>query len=763
MKIHPLSLTIASALVVSSQTVFAASFVVQDIQVQGLQRVQAGTVLNYLPIKVGQSFDETQVAPTVQSLYQSGLFEDVQLSRRGNTLVVTVSERVAIGDIKVTGNSKIKTEQLMQAMKAGKLSRGNPLDRAALQSFQQQLEQQYQAMGYHGAKVDTQVQPMADGRVSINMSISEGKEARIKQLSIVGNQAFTEAELLKQLDSGPRGIFSIPFLSTRDKYAKEKLIGDLDALTSFYRDRGYLNFAIANTDVSLSPDKQGVFIKVTVSEGDQFRLGKVGVSGNHGLSQAALQQAVTLIPGQVFSQKKMEETRKNISNLLGERGYAFAKINPIPQVDKVNKRVGLELSVELGKRTYVRRINIRGNHRTKDEVYRREIRQLESASFSRENLERSKVRLQRLPYVETAQINVEPVAGTTDQVDLSVIITERSSNQFRVGAGYSQTQGLLLNLGVKQDNFMGTGKKLEVDFDNSKVNKNYRISYTNPYYTDNGVSRGFSLYYSDYDAEAEDISEYATNRLGASVNFGVPLSEHNAVNVSVGFEQQEVVLGDDPAFHIDAFTQANGFEYNQIPMKVSFVHDSRNRTIFPSSGQRHRVSLQVTLPGSDLEYQKVSYDGAYYKAINNDITFALKGRVATGNGRGDLDNLPFFEKFNAGGIRTVRGYESNSLGPLDSKGDAKGGDLLVAASAQVLFPVPFASDMKNLRLSAFVDAGNVFEDVDAFESSEIRYSAGVGAVWLSPLGPFELSYAKPLNSKDGDKEQVVQFSIGASF
>ncbi len=763
MKIHPLSLTIASVLAVSSQTVFAASFVVQDIRVQGLQRVAAGTVLNYLPVRVGQSFDENQVQSAVQSLYQSGLFEDVQLSRQGNVLVVSVSERSAIGRINITGNSKLKTEQLLQAMKAEKVGRGDTLNRAALQTFQTKLQAQYAAMGYHGVKVNTQVQPQSDGRVDINMNISEGKEARIKRLNITGNQAFSEAELLKQLDSGPSGIFSIPFFSTRDKYAKEKLIGDLDALTSFYRDRGYLNFKIANTDVSLSPDKQGVFIKVAVDEGAQYRLGEIGVSGNHGLSPAQIQQAVTLVPGQVFSQKIMEETRKNLANELGKQGYAFAKINPVPQIDNTNNRVGLDLNIALGKRTYVRRINIRGNNRTKDGVYRREMRQLESASFSPQQLERSKTRLQRLPYVESAQINVEPVAGTTDQVDLNVIIAERSSNQFRVGAGYSQNNGVLLNLGVKQDNFMGTGKKLEVDFDNSKVNKNYRISYTNPYYTQNGVSRGFSLYYNDYDAEADDISEYATNRLGGSVNFGVPLSEHNAVNLSVGYEKREITLGTDAADHIKAFTDTNGFEYNQIPVKVSFVHDSRDRVIFPSDGQRHRVSLQAALPGSDLEYQKLSYDGAYYQAINEDITFALKGRVAAGSGRGDIDGLPFFEKYNAGGIRSVRGYESNSLGPRDSNGDAKGGDLLVAASAEVLFPVPFASEMKNLRLSAFVDAGNVFEDFDSFDSSELRYSVGVGAVWLSPLGPFELSYAKPLNSKDGDDEQVVQFSIGASF
>ncbi|MGB0846436.1 MAG: outer membrane protein assembly factor BamA [Thiolinea sp.] len=763
MKIHPLSLSVASALVVSSQTVFAASFILQDIQIRGLQRVQPGTVQNYLPVRVGQPFDENRAQEVMRNLAQSGLFDDAKLSRQGDTLVITVVERAAIGQINFTGNKKLKTEQLVQAMRSGGIVRGGTLDKAALEGFEKSLEKQYLAMGYYGAKATTQIKPLGAGSVAINMHIDEGKEARIRKLKITGNRVFTESTLLKQLDSGPRSALVPSFLSTRDKYAKEKLVGDLDKLTSFYRDRGYLNFKVTSSDVSLSEDKQGVFITVGVDEGEQYRLGKINVSGNHRLPQDQLQQAITLVPGHVFSQKTLEETRRNLADKLGEQGFAFAKINPVPAVDKANKRVGITLNILPGKRAYVRRINIRGNNRTRDEVYRREMRQFESSWFSRNLVERSRVRLQRLPYVETARITTDPVAGTDDQVDLTVVITERSSNQFRVGAGYSQSQGLLLNLSVKQDNFMGTGRRMEVDFDNSEVNKNYRFSYTNPYYTQSGISRGFSLYYNEYDAESQDISEYASNRYGGNVSFAVPLSEHNSAHFTVGAEKREIILGSDPADHITSFTNDNGLVYNQLPVKASFVNDTRNRTIFPTSGQRHRVSLQAALPGSDLQYQKLSYDGAYYKAINDDITFALKGKIAVGQGSGGLNALPFFEKYHAGGIRTVRGYESNSLGPRDSKGDAKGGDFMVAGSAQILFPVPFASEVKNIKMSAFLDAGNVFEDSGSFDADELRYSAGLGVVWLSPIGPFEISYAKPLNSKDGDKEEVVQFSIGASF
>ncbi len=764
MKIHPLSLSVASAvLVVSSQTVFAASFILQDIQVRGLQRVNTGTVLNYLPVRVGQPFDESRAQDVMQNLARSGLFEDAKLSRQGDTLVITVVERAAIGQINFTGNKKLKTEQLTQAMRTGGIARGGTLNKKALEAFEQSLEKQYAAMGFHSTNVTTQLKTLGPGSVAINVHVDEGKEARIKQLRITGNRAFPEAELLKQLESGPRSALMPSFFSTRDKYAKEKLVGDLDKLGSFYRDRGYLNFKVTSSDVQLSDDKQSVNITVGVEEGDQYRLGKIGVDGNHGLSQAQLKDAVTLVPGHVFSQKTLEETRRNLADKLGEKGFAFASIRPVPAVDDVNRRVGITLNIVPGKRAYVRRINIRGNNRTRDEVYRREMRQFESSWYSRNLVERSRVRLQRLPYVESARITTERVAGTDDQVDLTVLIVERSSNQFRIGAGYSQSQGMILNLSVKQDNFMGSGRRFEVDFDNSKVNKNYRFSYTNPYYTQNGISRGFSLYYNEYDAEAADISEYASNRYGGSMSYAVPLSEHNAAHFTVGAEKREIVLGSNPADHITNFTNAEGLVYNQLPIKASFVNDSRNRTIFPTSGQRHRVSVQAALPGSDLEYQKLSYDGAYYKAINDDITFALKAKVALGRGDDNLGGLPFFEKYNAGGIRTVRGYESNSLGPLDSNGDAKGGDFMVAASAQVLFPVPFASDAKNLKMSAFIDAGNVFEDFDTFDADEIRYSAGLGIVWLSPIGPFEISYAKPLNSKDGDKEQVVQFSIGASF
>lgn len=768
MKKHTLGISIASCLVVLTQTAWAAAFVVRDIEVNGLERIPAGTVLNYLPARVGQPFDDKQTGEAIRTLFQTGLFEDVKVARRGDVLVVTVVERPAIGEINIKGNRKIPTEKLMEALKLRNVGKGDTLDKEALLGIQRELEEQYQAMGHYGVDVNTTLEALPRNRVAVNINVNEGNVTRIQQVKIIGNKAFPEALLLKQLESGPRGAFSIPLLSSSDKYSKEKLIGDLDALNAFYRDRGFLNFEITSTEVTMTPDKKDIYLTIGVHEGEQYRISNVSVAGNPGLSQEQLAQAVKIQKGQVFSQKALEETRKNLESKIGSQGYAFTKINAVPEFDEANKQVGITLSIDTGKRTYVRRIDIRGNNRTKDEVYRRELRQLESSWFSKEQVERSKVRLERLPYVEEASIEAEPVAGTEDQIDLIVTVKERSSNQFRVGAGYSQSQGVLFNVNLNQDNFMGTGKQLDVNVDNSKVNKNYNVNYTNPYYTPDGISRGFGVYYNKYDAEAEEISSYASNRYGGNVNYTIPLSEHDSVHVGAGVERREIVLGNNPAGEITTFVTDNGNKFNQVPVSVSYVHDTRNRSIFPDKGQRHRVSLQAAAPGSDLQYQKLSYEGATYHAVTDNVTFVAKGRVGVANASGKTTEVPFFDRYYAGGIGSVRGYDQSSLAPRSSTHSDQilGGDTMVSATAELQFPAPFADDVKGLKMSTFVDAGNAYNRSDSTSGTNdkaIRYSAGVGAVWLSPIGPLEISVAKPLNAKDGDEEQKVQFSIGASF
>ena len=760
MKKQVLQASFAGCILALSQGVWAESFILKDVQVSGLERVAAGTVLSNVPVRVGQRFDDQMTANIVRSLYKTGLFDDVKISKRGNVLLVKVHERSAVGEIKVSGNHVIESKALIAALKQAGVAKGRPLDKSALNRIQREIKQQYLARGNYAASVATQLVKLPRNRVSVRIKIHEGGVARIKGLRINGNRAYSEATLMKLLDLGTKSKFS--FFSSRDKYAKEKLVGDIDKLTAFYRDNGYLNFEVISTQVSLAKDKQAVYINLNIHEGDQYRVGKVKIIGNTGLPQAELVKLMVLREGQVFSQTKLAETRKKIKARLGKDGFAFSRIGVLPQVDKVNKRVHLVFQAEKGQRTYVRRINIRGNFRTKDEVFRREMRQLESSFLSKEKVERSKARIKRLPFVKAVRITTSPVAGKSDQVDLNVLISEQSSNRFNAAVGYSGS-GILFSLGLTQNNFMGTGKSLSLAATKSKSTNNFRLSYNNPYHTVDGVGRGYNVYYNKTDASENDVSDYSSNTYGADINYTIPVSEENSIRFSIGGEHREIVTSTSTPDHIKSFIQDNGNKYNNILGKVSYVHDTRDRFLFPSSGQRHNVTFEAGLPGSDLEYYKLKYRGASYFPVSKKISFALKGGLSYGKSYGKTTELPFFERFYAGGISTVRGFDNNSLGPKDSNNDSKGGALSVNARAELLFPAPFAEDVDGLRLSAFVDAGNVFEDFDSFESKEIRYSAGLSATWMSPIGPFTLSYAKPLNAKKGDEEQKLQFSIGASF
>ncbi len=751
----------AGCLFALSHGAWADSFILTDVQVSGLERITAGTVLSNVPVGVGDKFDDRMTANLVRSLYKTGFFEDVKISRKGNVLLVKVKERAAIGDVVVTGNKAIKTPDLMDALKRAGIAKGRPLDKAALNRIEQEIKQQYLANGNYSADVSTKTEKLARNRVGLKINIKEGAVAKIKRVNISGNKAYPEATLRKLLESGSKSKLSL--FSQRDKYAKEKLVGDIDKLTSFYRDRGYLNFEVISSQVSLSKDKKAVVLNINIREGDQYRVGKVKIAGNSGLSQKEAAKLVTLKEGQVFSQTQLSKMRKNIKERLGKDGFAFSRIGISPQIDNVNKRVNLVFNTDKGQRTYVRRINIRGNFRTKDEVFRREMRQLESSFLSKEKVDQSKKRIQRLPFVSGVKINTSPVAGRSDQVDLDVIVSEQSSNQFNAGVGYSQSNGLLFNLGLAQNNFLGTGKSLSVSGERSDSTNKFRLSYNNPYHTVNGVGRGFNIFYEENDADEDDVSDYSSNTYGGDINYTIPLTEENSLRFSLGGEHREIITSENTPDDIKEFIAKNGDTYNNILGKVSYIHDTRDRFLFPTDGVRHSINLEVGLPGSDLEYYKLDFRGASYFPLNETVTFALKGRLATGDGYGDTEELPFFERFYSGGISSVRGFENNSLGPRDSNGDSAGGDFVVNARAELLFPMPFATELENVRMSAFIDAGNVYKDYDEFEADDIRYSAGLSATWISPLGPFTLSYAKALNAEDGDEEQKIQFTIGTSF
>ena len=764
MRKQTLQLSFASCLFAISQGVWADNFVLQDIQVSGLNRINAGTVLSNVPVRVGQTFDDRMTGDVVNSLYKTGLFDDVSLSRRGNVLIVKVTERMAIGELKIDGNKQITDKVLLDALRGGGLAPGRPLDRAALAQFEKELQQQYVSRGNYSAKVSSSVTKMDGGRASVKINVQEGGVAKIRNVKITGNKAFPEATLKKLLESGPKSRLAI--LSSKDQYSKGKLVGDLDNLTAFYRDRGFLRFEVLSSQVSLSDDKRSVNINIDVREGDQYRVGRVDVTGT---KSAAIQKMVTLKQGQVFSQRKLRETQKGFAAEMGKYGYAFAKVDVLPRVNEINKTVDLTFDLKQGQRTYVRRINVRGNFRTNDVVFRREMRQLESSFYSKESVEKSRRRIQRLAFVESVKIQTSPVAGTNDQVDLDVTVTEQSSNQFTAGVGYSQSAGVLFNVGLTQNNFMGTGKSLAVAGSNSESERSFKLSYNNPYHTTDGIGRGFKVYYDKTDATDDDTSDYLSDKYGASVNYTFPLDDDDSLRFSLGAENRKISTTASSPDHVTDFIDGNaatgatahGDEYTQFIGSLSYVHDTRDRTIFPTSGIKHSLILEAGLPGSDLEYYKLKYSGSGYYPVSENITAVLKGGVAYGDGFGDTEELPFFENFYSGGIRTVRGFEHNSLGPKDSNNDAKGGNLSLNATAELRFPVPLLTDVKGLKGSVFVDAGSVFED--DFNQDDIRYSAGVGVTWISPLGPLTLSYAKPLNDEAEDEVQELQFSVGANF
>ena len=746
-----------------SATSRAESFILKGIQVSGLERVTAETVQANIPIKIGESFDDKQSASVIRAIYKTGFFDDVQLGRRGNTLLVKVSERPVIGEINLSGNHKLETKVLSAALKQAGISQGRPLDKSVLNKIQTEIKQQYLAGGNYAATVKTEVETLDNNRVAVSIKIHEGGVARIRRININGNKAFSEQQLLKIIESGTKGSFS--FFSSRDKYAREKLAGDIDKITAFYRDRGYLNFQVLSTQVSLSDDKQSVFVNINIREGDRFRVGRVDMGGDTNISEKEAKKLLHMKEGEVFSQSKLAETRNSIQERLGKEGFAFSKIAVVPTVDNIAKRVNLSFQANKGQRVYVRRINIRGNYRTKDVVIRREMRQLESAFLSKEKIRQSKVRIQRLPFIESVRIETSPVAGRSDQVDLDVIVKDsQSSNDISASIGYSGSS-FLFNVGLKQNNFMGLGKSMSVSASNSKSNKSFNLSYNNPYHTIDGVGRGVNVYFNKSDAEADNLSDYSSDTYGVSLNYTIPVAEDNSIRFSLGGEHRKIKTTDSTPDHIKEFIkdENNGDSYNNIIGSMSYIHDTRNRFLFPSEGQRHSISLETGLPGGDLKYYKVRLKTSTYHPVTEKMTFSLKGGVSYGGAYGSTTELPFFERFYSGGTSTVRGFEHNSLGPKDSNKASKGGAFSVNTRAELLFPVPFLDDVKGLRMSAFIDGGNVFEGTRSFKADELRFSTGLGTTWMSPIGPFTLSYAKPLNAKEEDDEQKLQFSIGASF
>jgi len=735
------------------------SFVVQDIKLEGLQRISIGTVFNYLPIKVGDNITEDITSESIRKLFKTGFFKDVKIEREGNVLVVFVAERPAIAKVKISGNSELPTEQLEEALSQIGLKVGRVLDHSIVSVIEQELKRQYFSLGKYAAKIETKITPLERNRVNVSVEIAEGDSAKIYSLNIVGNTVFTNDKLIALLELGGTGFFG-----GRKEYSKQLFAADLEILKSYYQDRGYINFKINSTQVSLTPDKQDVYMTVNITEGEKYTVNKIALSGNLIVKEEELLKLITLKKGDVFSRKESSASQTRINDRLSENGYAFANINISPNIDEKNKTIDLTFFVDPGRQVYVNRINIYGNLKTKDEVIRREIRQMEGDWMSTKSISESKQRLSRLGFFEDITVETPAVANTNDQVDVNYTVSERATGNLSAGLGFNDTQGAIINFSITQNNFVGTGNRVSVNVNNSKVLKDNTIRYTNPYYTQDGISRGFSVFQRKFSAQDADISNFQTNSQGGSVSFGIPMSEHDSLGLSLSYESTEIVTGINTSTSILDFVAAEGKEYGNYKARLSWSHDTRNRSIFADQGNLSSASIDTTIPGSDLEFYKLSFRYLQYFDLAERVTLLFNTNLGYAKPFGDTKTLPPFENYYAGGSRTVRGYDGNSLGPRDiMTNDPLGGNKRVVTNLELLLPNPFVENSKSIRFSTFYDAGNVFGEDESIALGDLRTSIGVAMIWITPVGVMRFSWANTLNDKVGDDTKSFQFTLGSTF
>ena len=762
MKNNPLFQVLLLSLL-TAKAAYASSFVVEDIKVKGLQRISAGTVYNYLPVAVGETFSEEKQGAAIRALFNTGFFKDVVLERDGGTLIVNVVERPSVAKIVIEGNKDIKKEDLTEALKKIGLTEGKVYNKQILDKVEQELRRQYFSHGKYGLKIKTEVSELTRNRVGIHIEISEGKVAKIKQINIVGNKAFSNDDLKKDFELSTTNFLS--FYSKDDQYSKQKLSADLEKLRSFYLDRGYINFSIESTQVDITADKKEIYITINVKEGDVYTLEKVKLTGELVIDPEEMVKLVQIGPGEIFSRKQATETSKAISDRLGDEGYTFANVNMVPEIDEKTKTVVMTFFVDPGKRVYVHRINFKGNTKTRDEVIRREMRQMESSWAASSKIERSKTRLNRLGYFEEVGVETPPVVGTADQIDVNYSIKERASGNLQAGIGYSQLQGIIFNANVSQDNIFGTGKRVNFAFNNSSILTRYNLGYRDPYYTLDGVSFGYDLGYTKRNAYQANISRYNTDIANAGLNFGIPLNEYDSLGFDVDFKRTNISDTDFSPQQVVDFISKNGDSFLTLSSAIGWTHDTLDRKIFATDGGQQRFSALATVPGSDLQYFKVDYKQQHYFPLSSDFTLRLLGEVAYGDGYGSTSGLPFFENYFGGGPGSVRGFRQNTLGPKDTPRNGSvarpfGGSTKILGSMELFFPVPFLSDVKSVRVGTFVDAGTVSK---GWEINDLRYSAGLSGEWLSPFGAIAVSVAQPFNASSTDNVQNFQFTFGSGF
>ena len=766
------------ALSLVSFSISAEVFQVDDIRIEGLQRVSAGTVFAALPVSVGDLIDEPVVREATRSLFRTGYFSDVVMVRENGVLVIGLVERPAVTEINLDGNKAIETEQLIDALRDNGLAEGQIFRQVILEGMVQELQRQYVSQGRYGALVKTEVKELPRNRVAVNIDIDEGDVAKIRHINIVGNSDFTEETLLDEFEQNSTGWLS--WISSNDKYAREKLSGDIETLESWYLDRGYLQFAVVSTQVSISPNKESVYITININEGDIFTVSDIELSGELKIPEAQIRAMVLLSEGSTFSQALMTTSKEFIARRLGNEGYTFAEIEGYPELNEEAKTAKITFVVKPGMRAYVRRIEFRGNTKTADNVLRREMRQMEGGSANNALIESSKVMLERLGFFKEVRVENVPVAGTNDLLDVIYTVEEQPSGSVGASVGYSQGYGLILGANLSENNFFGTGKQVGVGLNKSKYQTSINFSYTEPYFTVDGVSVGYSVFARETDYGEYNVSSFSTDTYGASVNWSYPVTDIQRIGFGFTYENLEISSGTYDSKEISEFVTENGTNFDVVSGNVNWVQSTLNRGVFATRGTMQRISADLALPGSGLEYYKITYKAQHLRGLYGPLTLKLRADFGYGESYGGTTTMPFFKNFYGGGFGSVRGFKKNTLGPQDTPPsglafyddpDPIGGNVQVEMGAEVLFPLPFLKDQRSVQSSLFLDVGNIFNtkcgetQVNCFKPDvgELRYSVGLGATWLSGFGPITFSIAKPLNSNDFDETEVFQFSLGNQF
>lgn len=784
-QLRPLPAAMFALTLLSSSALAFDPFQIKDIRVEGIQRTEAGTVFSYLPVKVGETLTPARASEAIKALYATGFFKDVRLEANDDVLVVTVEERPGIASIDFTGMKEFPKDDMKANLKHAGLADGRILDKSMLEKAEQELTRQYYNRGMYAVQIKATATPLERNRVAINFEVNEGEVAKIRSINIVGANAFSEKALLKLFNLRTPGWMT--WWSNSDQYSKQKLSGDLETLRSHYMNQGYLEFNVESTQVSITPDKKDIYITINIAEGERYTVGDFKFAGELPVPEAELRSLVSLKVGDVFSRELLNQSTRKIGDRLGNEGYAFANVNAAPEIDKEKRNANFTFLLDPGRKVYVRRVNVTGNTRTKDEVVRREMRQMEGAWYAADKINRSRVRVERLGYFKETTIETPSVPGTTDQVDVNINVTEQPTGNILLGAGFSSSDGLVLSGSISQNNLFGSGNRLSAQINSGSVNKIYSLSFTNPYFTPEGVSLGYDLYRRDVNTSSlNTLADYGTETTGLGIRLGVPITELDTVNFGLAYEQVKLDLSATaPNVYHDYAGQyepacAGPAGYNtscssttdSLRFEAGWARDSRDSLLYPTKGSYQRAYMEVGTPLGDLNYYKLNYQYQWLRPLARGVSLLLNGEIGIGGGYSGKD-MPLFRNFYAGGIGSVRGFDSGALGPkaVNTAGSSFsiGGTKRIVGNAELLFPFPGMGNDRSIRLSTFLDVGAVAGPGDSLgryetlSTSDMRYSIGAAVTWYSPMGPIKLSLAKPLNAAADDKEQTFQFQLGNVF